>query len=100
MGEWSGGVMWISRREYRQLLEAAAQLIVVKTANKGLSDTLAYFQSAYETEKKRADNAVDELLVTKGTPPITPTPPHKPSVDDLWEEDEEEVKKIMERRAA
>lgn len=70
--------MWISKSKFEFLIASSHEYALeASLLTKRLSDLTVDLTR----ERQRADNAIDELLATKGLAPISPPPP-QPTLDD------------------
>jgi hypothetical protein len=91
----------LSAARYEQLVQAEAQAIAYQWQIKRLTDERGSLLSQIEVERRRAENAVDALLLTKGGSPITPSPALPESVDlDPFDDDPKELEALMRRMQA
>jgi hypothetical protein len=72
----------LSSARYEQLVQAEAQALAYQWQIKRLSDDNGALLAQIDGERRRAENAVDALLLSKSAPPITPQP-GRPLSEDL-----------------
>jgi hypothetical protein len=84
--------MWIPRAEYTSLVTKAALTEKLQQENVSLGEQLT-------RATVRADQAIDDLLISRGHPPVSPPPQSLTNIDGLWDEDPDEVEKILKRKA-
>ena len=92
--------MWISRREHEILLTTSASRAALLKQHEEFALQLLKRQEELEREvereRKRADNAIDELLAVRGIPPVSvPSPQPDPEVRSPFTEDTDERARIL-----
>ena len=72
----------LSNARYEQLVQAEAQSIAYQWQIKRLAEDNGALLAQIDGDRRRAENAVDALLLTKSAPPIS-VQPERPSSADL-----------------
>jgi hypothetical protein len=94
-------MMWLGAKDYTTLVRLATAGTTDATQFRvrlsEIHDEIARLRHEVELEKARANAAVDQLLVSKGQAPITPT--EMPDPSQLFEEDPDEVTRQARRIA-
>ena len=80
--------MWISRARYEQLVASAAEVEILRAQYGALLGQV-------EHERHRAENAVDALLLARNAPAITPQVAQGVPDIGMFDDDPEELKRIM-----
>ena len=86
----------LSNARYEQLVQAEARALAYQWQIKQLTDGQGALLAQIDGERRRAENAVDALLLTKSAPPIS-VQPERPSSEDLnpFEDQPDELAALM-----
>lgn len=86
--------MWLTRTRYEALVDAEARTKALQMEVDYLQQRNGALEGQIVTERRRAENAVDALLLSNSAPPITPQQPLPPD-PVMFDDDPAELEKLM-----
>ena len=85
------------RIEYDRMLRLAGQAEACAAHLEHALQEAKQLRAEHDRERRRADNAVDQLLAERGIPPVTPADAQDLRIRDIFRPDPDKVKAVEEQ---